>query len=205
MPRAKVKKLIYKESMATSLKKIVRRKSTLLALILIIAGIVLLEVSYNYVDMNVTHNTQDYSGNLNSTSKVTFNIFQPYNKSLVIYFSGQPGKKIFYNLTSTVTIPVGGLQKTFYKHVGGGNFTGNSTVVLKPTADSQGLDMFLNLTTDSSSVIPIHVVTEYNNTYVVHESKYLGIPGGLSIISGVVLFAFSITSVLEGRSRGTEE
>lgn len=205
MPRARVKKLVYKESVWTSLKKMAKKKATIAALILVVLGIVLLEASYNYVDVNLTHNTKDYNGSIGNGSKVTFNIFQPPDKSLVIYFTIQSQGKVFYNITSIATVPKGGLQKTYYSHIDGGNFTGNSTVVLKPTANQNGLNMFLNLTSNSPGVIPIHIETEYNYTYVAHESKYLGIPGGISIISGVVLFAFSITSVLEDRSRGKGE
>ncbi len=204
MPRARVKRVLHRDPITVTLKKVLRNKVTLVAIILIIVGVSMFEFSNNYVDYNVTHNTTYFNGNISNSVQGQMQVSQSSESALVLYFTFPTGDKLHYNLTYTATFTVGGLQKTTHTTVASGTALNNSVVTVQPNHEfARG--MILNMTSNTNHLILVHIKSEFNQTYVVHTSKTIGIPGAAIALVGVVLLAYSITAAFEQRSRGNDD
>lgn len=203
MPKTKIVTKEYKESLSITTKRILGSKVTIAAIVLIILGVSLVEVSYNYHQTFITPSNTHYAKTIDTNATHTFSFVQPRNLSEHVYFTIPGSFSVSYKLVkyTQFTSPATGETHNEYSVVQTGNATNNTVLSIAQLERGVSQEYLLNLTSHEPSTFTVHVVAQYNITVTKDAALKLGLPGFLITIAGIILLAYSVTLAFESRQK----
>lgn len=187
-----------REHLPERLKRVLTDKVTLAALILIITGLVMVQLSYHYTDTIITPNMKKMSVTLGSESSSSVHFYQNYKLTETVSFEMPSGDQVHYRLYQyNVYQSSKGIIVHQYVYLKNGTATNGSVVHLSSLFLPQGQTYSLNMTSLSGNSFQVQVTTLENVSVVEHSARDLGGPGVIMIILGAVLMAYAITRFFE--------
>lgn len=188
-----------REHFSRRLKRVMTDRITVVAIVLIVVGIVLIQLSYNYEDVYVTPNVTNLSAPVAGTSETSVQFYQHYNLTEDIHFAMPSGEKVNYLITqyNVYTTPNGAVVHQ-YIYVSNGTASNGTTVHMSRMPYLQGQTFSLNMTSVSGNTFVVHISAVQNVSIVEHSAKNLGGPGIIILIIGAVLLAYSMTRIIDG-------
>lgn len=192
----------HKEPIPAIARRLLRTKLTIFAIVLVLAGVVLIDVSYHYQDIVINRNVQTLEANLtqDQVSSVMFN--QPNNVSETVSFQIPSGEQVHYQLYkySTYVDRITFQYVKSYTLIKEGDAMDGNVIDISPVyAPSQ--QYVLNLTSSSGNTFTVNLEVAYNITLQEQASRYIGGPGIILTVLGAVLLAYVITKSFEERER----
>lgn len=203
LPKTKITRVEYKEPLASITKRILGSKLTVAAVVLIVVGVSLVEISYNYHETFSTPSKSSYVKAIDTNTTNTFSFVQPKNYAEHVYFTLPNSFNVSYKLVKYVqyTSVFGDKVVKKYSVSQTGNATNNTIITIPALQQGTSQEYLLNLTSHSSSTFTVHVLAQYNITVTKDSAINLGLPGLIIAIAGVIMLAYSVTMGFESRKK----
>lgn len=201
MSGARIVHLKYKTPISQVFRSLLKKKAVIVSIALILVGIFLIGLSYNYPDTIVTPNKSYYSAIVTSTSPSVVKIQQPYNRTETVFMNTQNNGTAHYMIMMVNRYTtIDGNEVVSYSKVTEGNVTGSAVIHLgKVYSPSQSYD--INLTAVNGQSFQVQVSTLYNVTLKEDTSKYIGGSGLLLIVGATISLSYMITAAMERREQ----
>ncbi|AKA47930.1 hypothetical protein IX51_01195 [uncultured archaeon] len=175
------------------LARLLKNRVFVISMVLIVLGLSLIKVSYNYTDFLKTTNVSRFNETLRNGSISSIVISQPYNVTENVTFELQPQSSVHYRLFVYNNVHYKLLNMIQYIYRGQGNASNDSTISIGPTPNIQGQQYAINLTANSGSPVHVQIVASNTITLVEHSSRYVGGTGiGMALV-GTVLLAMAVS------------
>ncbi len=182
--------------------KVAKNRVFVISLVLVIAGVSLIKVSYNFPDTYVNTNLNTYNASVSSNGEASIIFTQPYNLTENITFGINSQYTVHYRLYLYYHVDYRGTYVNQYSLIREGNATNDTLITLQPTSHLQGQQYALNMTAGTEK--PFHVEVMASNSLVVTKetSRYLGSSGIGATLAGVVLLAVFVSGNLGAEAMG---
>lgn len=200
MPKTKILQKKHRDPIGVILRRILKNKVFVISVVMIVLGLVLVRISYDYSNVYVTKNVNTYNTTVNGNRVSSVIVTQPYNLTEKITFNILSQTSVHYKLYKYEHLQFELTDITQYTFIKQGNVSNDSTFSFSPTPQLQGQQYAINLTTNTNSSVQVELVAVNSMTLTKHSSKDLGGIGIGLTLSGVVLLALAIS-----RNIGSEE
>ncbi len=198
MRRARIVLLKRRETFQEKMRRVAGSKLTVFSILVLLAGVILIQLSYNYTDVIVTPNVRAIPATVGQNSTVSLKFNQDYNLSETVEFTMGSGNQVNYTLYKyNVYTSYKGTVVHQFLFLRNGSATNNTLIQLSRMYLPQGQTYYLNMTSAAGNTFAVNVKTVENVTVVEHSARYLGAPGLGVVMVASVMLAYAITRELD--------
>lgn len=195
MDRARLVRIVYRDSYLLSLKRFIFSKPVIISVILIGSGISLFATSLQHNDVIQSSFVQSANLNVSDNGNTAFYFAEPANIMSNVTFTMPAGKSAFLQIYKVDNYTHDFIQKTSYTHIYTGAVSSGERIQVNSVYNPQGQLYMIQMNTSSTSSFTTHVSVTAMIILTEHADRNLGGPGIMLGMAGALIFSASVSRI----------